>query len=359
MLRESRLSNVNAALTARERAVLVLRSWKEGKDEDPAWRRWMPEGQVAEFNRYIELMNGVNRNLGVFLGMLRLEVEKLSLRNGWLSTLMLWQVWSYELSAFIQFSTDEPVTQAEYDELAAKAREEYVPVAIAAYLLTERHGGFTDGDLDPEGSAHDEQMVRPAAWERVKKEKAKELRKLVTDGVLPGRGKGEKLELLAGPLYDRLGEPPPVQPPWARAYRVVPASEAEAAWADRTARRMARGAFEKGPRAPVVYLPELEKYDLMPGEPSFVDEPVVHLKEMLREGVASHWRELRAVELVVAEAADAFGEDPALPDVREQLDHIRAELEQLAREAERFTGPFALEEPPEETLAMMRRLAER
>jgi hypothetical protein len=27
--------------------------------------------------------------------------------------------------------------------------------------------------------------------------------------------------------------------------------------------------------------------------------------------------------------------------VREQLDHIRAELEKLAREVERFTGPFA------------------
>jgi hypothetical protein len=121
---------------------------------------------------------------------------------------------------------------------------------------------------------------------------------------------------------------------------------------------MAREAFEKGPRAPVVYVPELQGCDL-PEEPSFVDELVGHLKEMLREGVTVRWQELRAVDVIVAEAADAFGEDPAVPDVREQLDHIRTELEKLAREVERFTGPFAPEEPGEETVATMRRLAER
>ena len=82
--KDRRLSRLSSVLTAQERALLVLRSWKEGREEDPSWRSTMPDEQVLEFNRYIRLMNGVNRNLGPLLLHLEASVEMLSLRLGWL-----------------------------------------------------------------------------------------------------------------------------------------------------------------------------------------------------------------------------------------------------------------------------------
>lgn len=49
--KERRLDKVSETLTAKERALLVLRAWKEDREEDPTWRWTMPSEQVAEFNR--------------------------------------------------------------------------------------------------------------------------------------------------------------------------------------------------------------------------------------------------------------------------------------------------------------------
>ena len=35
---DGRLNKLAPMLTAQERAILVLESWKEGRQEDPAWR---------------------------------------------------------------------------------------------------------------------------------------------------------------------------------------------------------------------------------------------------------------------------------------------------------------------------------
>jgi hypothetical protein len=77
----------------------------------------------------------------------------------------------------------------------------------------------------------------------------------------------------------------------------------------------------------------------------------------VREGVAEQWRWLLAVEAVVAEVRDAFGEDPLLPRIRWLLDHVRTELEGVHEQAERFLGPLALPEQNEEALAKVRELA--
>lgn len=90
--RAARLGKVSHTLAVKERALLVLRSWKEGREEDPAWRATMPEGQVHEFNRLIGLMNGVNRLLGIYLIIVRLEIEKLEEQHVWLTSVLLRQV---------------------------------------------------------------------------------------------------------------------------------------------------------------------------------------------------------------------------------------------------------------------------
>jgi hypothetical protein len=51
---------------------------------------------------------------------------------------------------------------------------------------------------------------------------------------------------------------------------------------------------------------------------------------------------------VVAMAIAYYGENPALPDVRATRDGCREQLEGLHGEAQRFVGPFPLEEPGEE-----------
>ncbi len=94
---EARMKGISEGLTAQERALLVLRSWKEGKEEEAAWRSTMPQEQVSAFNRYIHLMNGVNRGLGLLLLAIVLETDKLSLRLGWLAQSALWALTTTEL----------------------------------------------------------------------------------------------------------------------------------------------------------------------------------------------------------------------------------------------------------------------
>ena len=80
MTTKRRVDVVFQDLTAKERGLLVLRAWKEGKDEDPSWRSTMPAWQVLDFNRLVRLMNAANQSLALYVYALSQEVEKLSLR---------------------------------------------------------------------------------------------------------------------------------------------------------------------------------------------------------------------------------------------------------------------------------------
>jgi hypothetical protein len=203
--------------------------------------------------------------------------------------------------------------------------------------------------------------VRPEAWERVKHEKERELARLVAEGALPGQGRGKRLKVQAGAFYDRLGEPVPVYPEWTHEFDVMPDGAADLA--ERKGRwLLVRDAYRFGPTKPVVALPadlaaRLEEEEDTPA--SLVNETVAVLKDRLRECVTELWRELRAVELVVDEVGEEFGEDAALPELREMLDDTHDRLEKLHREAERFTGPFQLSEPDGEGVARTRRLCYR
>ncbi|MCH7838397.1 MAG: hypothetical protein IIC26_07800, partial [Chloroflexi bacterium] len=282
---DGRLSRLSSALTAKERALLVLRSWKEDRDEDPAWRYRMPDEQVLEFNRYIRLMNGVNRNLGPLLLHLEATVEMLSLRLGWLTTFMFWQWNTAQLVEYIERETNEPVTESEYRELERKAREEYKPAAELAELLVERHEDWSEEDLDPDqgDDPHDDVIVSPKSWERVRAEKKREMAAQVKEGTLPGKGKGNGLLVQVGPFYDRLGEPAPVEPEWAKAYDVRPDDQEREVRAHRHWRERAREAYRRGPTAPIPYLAELE---LDTGEPSQIAEIVDMHRKLLQSGVA-------------------------------------------------------------------------
>ncbi len=59
----ARLNKLLPVLSAKERAILVLRSLKDKTPEDPIWRQTMPREQSPEFNRLIVLMNACNNHL--------------------------------------------------------------------------------------------------------------------------------------------------------------------------------------------------------------------------------------------------------------------------------------------------------
>jgi hypothetical protein len=53
---DERVKRLLGGLTAKERAILVLKAYKEGTRENPLWRRGMPPDQIDEFNRYMRLI---------------------------------------------------------------------------------------------------------------------------------------------------------------------------------------------------------------------------------------------------------------------------------------------------------------
>jgi hypothetical protein len=87
---DARLDKLAPALTAKERAILILRASKEGVPQDPQIRSSMPPEQTLEFNRYIGLMNGVNIFLTFYTGILDQVLALLDARYGWLLTIHLW-----------------------------------------------------------------------------------------------------------------------------------------------------------------------------------------------------------------------------------------------------------------------------
>ena len=222
----------------------------------------------------------------------------------------------------------------------------------------DRHEDWSDEDLaaDQGDDPHDEVIVSPQAWQRVQAEKQREIATLVKDGTLQGEGKGKSLKVELGPFYDWLGEPAPVEPAWAKAYDVRPDSDDEV-MAHRFGRERAWKAYRWGPTAPI---PDVGDLELDEGEPSRMDEVVAEHKERVRSGVEEQWRLLGALELVVSEVAvECDGEDPAIPVIRQVLDHSRERLEELRGETERFMGPFELPDPDDEEVAFVCEIAER
>jgi len=163
---DSRLDRLAPALTARERAVLVLGSLKDGRPDDPAWRNTMPPDQVSEFNRLIGLMNVANRELALCIGLLERMTAELELREAWLVTEVVWQEHLDEIRRAMGQAIQEPVTESEYAAKVGAARAQWVPVAELAEIAAEDYEGWTDAELEAvEG--WDEPVVSDAAWERV------------------------------------------------------------------------------------------------------------------------------------------------------------------------------------------------
>jgi hypothetical protein len=348
---DGRLNKMYRGLTAKERAILVLSAWKQDKGEDPLVRWTMPPHQFDEFNRYIGLMNGVNRLVSYALG-LGMLVDQLGLRFALLRTLDLWAIQAWTMADYIWFHTREPVIESEHRQRLEAARAELVPVKDLAEVLVRRHEGWCDDDLVPAEDGG-EPLVSEAAWDRMVKEKKAALASLVAEGVLGGKRQGRRLMVNAGSFYNWLEESVPVSPDWGLEFDVRPDAEAEEVERLRRARRRAHDALIRGPSVDEFLRDEAG--GKVGRVSSFGDEMAKLLVSRIREEARARWQELLAVERVIEEAAAEFnGVDPALPDLREALQAARRRLEELVPEIQVRVGPVDLEEGSEEILAGLR-----
>ena len=348
---DARLDKLAPALTAKERAILILRAWKEGVPEDPLIRSKMPAEQGLEFNHYIGLMRGVHDLLSLYTLILDQSLSLLSARYGWLLSLHLWALTTTDLAGYIAFHTKEPITRSEFGRLLKAARGEMMPAIQPAQILAERYPGWADEDLEPQ-EGDDEPLVKPAAWKRMCREKEQEIARLVEQGVLVGTRKRWRLYVNAGSFYDWLGEPTPVFPDWG--FEILPDRKAGEVRRLRQAREAAREALT---HVPLSLGEDLvgRKLGHSPEDSTRTNRVAEAVGTTLREGIQMRWRELLEVELVLDEIAPEFdGEHPARSRERQALTQGRTELKELHEQVQEYVGPFDLPGSDEEETEQMR-----
>jgi len=349
-----RLDQLYPALTAKERALLVLRSWKGDQQEDAAVRRTMPQSQALDFNHYIHLMNAANLDLGKYIAVLNLTATQLGLKHAWLASLQLWGIRVWDLATYIALHTNEPIRESEHKRLVEKARAEMVPVAELAETLLEAYEGWTEADMEPGEDPDDGPVVRQKAWNRMLAEKKRDLSHLVEEGVLAGRRSGRRLLINAGSFYDWLGEPVPVCPDWGVSYDVMPDDQAGRVERLKKERLDAQEAISRSPTSPLLELLEEKLGRRVTERQERWDEAMAALRESLREGIPWCWQELRAAEAVLDEVAEELGEDPLLPPVRQVLDKTRNDLVELHALLRFVDAEAELPEPDEERVEWLR-----
>jgi hypothetical protein len=339
------------ALSAKERGILVLRSLKNKTQEDPSWRLKMPPGQVKEFNRYIDLMNGANMRLGYLITVLLKEVEKLKLRYDWSFTLRLWEANLAELNFLASVVAREPISESDYRRLVEKTSAQYASVETLAKILAEHHRAWSAEDLEAFGS-FEELVVNDEAWARVCGQAEAEIREAVARGELEGRGKGKNLEVRCGSFDAWFGGPVTTRPMWADGYEVRPESDEAKTQADLVTLSHLQEALATGPFSRIV------DDGATAGEGTVTSLAEV-MEDGLRQSIPLRWHELRAVELVIDLVAAEFdGEDPLKPVYRADINLAKAILERLARYLECYGKACEFTEPPEEDVEGTRALLE-
>ncbi len=262
-----RLDKVYHGLSARERALLVLQAWKEDREEDRLVRSTIPDRQVSEFNRYIELMNGANHRLGPYLVVLAAFVEQISIKYGWYCAMRVWGADIAELGLYIFRHAGDPVTETEHRKRRGKKRS---------------------------------------------------------------------------------------YPEWGLKFDVFPDSKSAEVVRLRDEQARVRAIIKRAatPRADLIPGPRGK------GDASWGDEIAEGLLDNVASRAQNYWREVLAIDAVVAEIKEEFaGEDPLVPVARGVLESIRASLVDLHEELQKNGVKDPLPELDEDTLLRVRSVA--
>jgi len=341
---DSRLARLAPALTAQERAILILEAWKDGREEDPFWRTSMPQEQTRAFNRYIDLINTANPVLGHLITALYHQARELELREAWLIDLTLWQEHVEAIQEAARLAIDEPSTQSEYDAKLAAARDEWVSVReLATFLAGEREDWSEDDYRETEDDDYGP-VIRDAAWKQAMTEEEKRLRDLAAAGTLPSRGKGKAMKLKASAV-EHFGHVVDATPENYGSYRVLPDDQAKAVDTELGSLRRLQNILSWQRFTP----PEESESAKLP------DRIRSKLRETMAYQLIMSWIELRSVDAALAEIADAFnGADPLRPVLRTKLETTREKLLPVKEHLEFLHLEVVLREPLEEEVQELR-----
>ncbi len=216
---DARLTGLMPALSARERAILILGAFKNKTQEDPRWRSSMPSDQAFELHRLIGLINACGVQLGHLVTFLEGEVETLELRVVHLIMLRDWELNLAEIDYAAAHLVREPMTETAYQDLVKKASLEYVPLAKLAETLALEERAWADDDLEQLRWAGD-RVVKPEAWRRLVGGAAARLLAAASAGDLEAKGSGKALRIKRASFDAWLGRAVTPYPDWARGYDI-------------------------------------------------------------------------------------------------------------------------------------------
>lgn len=352
------LARLYADLTAKERALAVLKAWKSDEQPDAAIVSTMPPAQVADYNRYLDVLLATI-DLEPDIMLLQQFVVELELRYEQLLFVRLRAVEVGVLGAYIIEHIREPVTATAFAERRATLRSELVPAAEFAELLAERLvSEQAEQDVTFDG-ARPRPVSRAQRWRRLVADDRRELEKLVATGTLRGVRQGRRVVIEAGSFYDWLGEKMPVFSEGCTDYDVRPDADAARVAQQQQALRDVRQILAMAPRPSLVPV----GIDRASADDAAADaEPdwVQTLATTIRDGVQTRWAELRLIEIIVDEIAHLQfdGEDPLWPARRSRLDDCRRRLAALRAGVQSDVGDFELPEPGPQDIEAFRRIVQ-
>jgi hypothetical protein len=353
---DSRLDRLLPALSAQERAILMLRDFKAEKPQDRRLLNTAPDAQTPTLNRLVGLMNAANGDLAHLIVIIRERAEKEELRFGWLQWARICALEMWGVRAQFNVSAREAITESEYRKREEEAGRELLPIDECATLLTEEHEAWDDADCETDEDG--ERCATDEAWYRVRDEKMTELRKLVAAGTLTSRGKGKRMKIVCGSFYGWLGQPVPVVPELGIGFEVRPDDCAREVARARDDHSFIRDVLNRG--ACMLELP-LDMESPLDMEPprGFSVELARLIAVTIRTGVRENWQELRAIdEQIEAMTEEYGGEDVLHARVRGHLDEAKAMLLALHGELQEYTGPFDLPDPDEEIRSIVQRIVD-
>lgn len=346
----ARVERLYPALSARERIVLILEAANDEREPEPRIRETMPNDQVGAFNHYLGQLRGANRPIGSYVLVFVQEVAHARTQLLLLSALAMWGTDRSALLDYIAFNTNQPCTQAEFDEHLAEARAEDLSLDDAVDAVIEARGLSAAVAAGNPATEH-------RRFRQVSRPIEAELRALVANKALVGGGRGTRLAINAGSFYDWLGQPTPVPPEWGHRYEVVAAEEA--AWRHESWKRM-RARAKSGPHAPTTVLAAFSptRDSLLPDDSlSEHDVRMRTLAERLRRELLRLSGAVGALDAVLDEVrGNLGGHDAVHPMVRGAIERARAELAELREHAALLVGAIESTEPDGEVLETLRAL---
>lgn len=353
---DRRLDRLLPALTARERAILMLRDFKAEKPQDRQLLNTAPDAQTPALNRFVGLMNAANGDLAHLIVIIRERARGDMLRLAWLQWARRCALEMWAIRAHFNTSAREAITESEYRKREAEDARELLPIEECATTLAEEHHVWDDADC--ETGEDGERCATDEAWYRVRDEKVAELRKLVADGTLTGKGKGKRMKIACGSFYGWLGQPVPVVPELGMGFDVRPDEREREVARARADHAFIREVLNRG--ACMLELPLDMESPLDVEPPSGFNPELARLVAVtIRAGVRENWQELRAIdEQIEAITEEYAGEDVLHARVRGNLDEAKAMLLELHEELQEYTGPFDLPEPDEELRATIQRIVD-